>query len=154
MKTRRTASGCLEFTGTHVRDGYGTVGYGQAERGGRLADGRRGVVLLAHRVVWERHNGPIPEGMVVMHSCDNPPCVELGHLSLGTHADNARDKVERRRAVYGDRNGRTRHSFETVQEMRRVYEAGGVSMREVSRRYGMEWKQAMRVLRGERRVDA
>ena len=43
---------------------------------------------FAHRWTWEQANGPIPRGMVVMHICDNPPCVELSHLRLGTHAEN------------------------------------------------------------------
>lgn len=65
-------------------------GYGQVWWGGRLQ--------LVHRVCWELSYGPIPEGMLVCHRCDNPPCVRPSHLFLGTHGDNARDAWAKGRA--------------------------------------------------------
>jgi HNH endonuclease len=44
--------------------------------------------LFAHRVVWERHKGPIPEGLELDHLCRNPPCVNPDHLEPVTHAIN------------------------------------------------------------------
>src|SRR5262245_36647112 len=46
---------------------------------------------LAHRVAWQKAYGPIPSGLEVMHSCDNPACINLNHLVLGTHAANMAD---------------------------------------------------------------
>ena len=46
---------------------------------------------LVHRLAWEAEHGPIPEGMLVLHHCDNPPCYNIQHLFLGTHADNLAD---------------------------------------------------------------
>lgn len=64
-------------------------GYGRLYRDGKT--------LLAHRVAYEEANGPIPDGLFVLHHCDNPPCIEVSHLFLGTNQDNARDMVEKGR---------------------------------------------------------
>ncbi|MFB9187253.1 HNH endonuclease signature motif containing protein [Dactylosporangium sucinum] len=55
-------------------------------------------LLLAHRVAWEVANGqPIPDGLQVLHSCDNPPCCNPAHLSIGTQAENMQQMVARGR---------------------------------------------------------
>jgi len=49
-------------------------------------------MYYAHRFIWEYHNGPIPPKMCVMHTCDNPLCVRLDHLRLGTQLENIQDR--------------------------------------------------------------
>lgn len=71
---------CVEHSGSKNTRGYGLIGQ-----------------RLAHRVVWESEHGPIPEGLCVLHHCDNPPCIRLSHLFLGTKGDNNRDRTEKRR---------------------------------------------------------
>lgn len=67
----------------------------------RLDDKTRRMV---HRVAWEAHNAePVPEGMIVMHTCDNPPCCNPSHLRLGTHADNTADMYAKGRDVWSNR---------------------------------------------------
>lgn len=66
--------GCWVWTGTLNNKGYGRAG-------------RR----YAHRIAWEMANGPIPPGLFVLHTCDNPPCVNPDHLGVGTAKDNSSD---------------------------------------------------------------
>ena len=82
---------CWFWTGATVKDGYGTIRVG----------GRQAIARGAHRVSWELHNGPIPSGQLVLHTCDTPACVNPNHLFLGTHQDNADDKIAKGR----DRSG-------------------------------------------------
>ena len=81
-------TGCWNWTAS-VRDN----GYGQMQTHKK--------VERAHRVSWEIHRGEIPDGMFVLHRCDNRLCVNPDHLYLGTHADNMRDITERGRSSKG-----------------------------------------------------
>lgn len=64
--------------------------------------------LRAHRVAWEIFNGrEVPDGMHILHSCDDPRCCNPDHLRPGTHGENMADKVSRGRSGYGaPRNGK------------------------------------------------
>ena len=60
-----------------------------------------GKKLAAHRLVWIRANGPIPEGLCILHKCDNTKCVNIDHLFLGTQQDNIRDMHQKGRYING-----------------------------------------------------
>lgn len=75
---------CWVYTGYTNPKGYGVVG---------LESGNK----FAHRVAWELTNGLIPDGLWVLHRCDNPPCVRPEHLWLGDNTDNQRDSVRKGR---------------------------------------------------------
>lgn len=77
-------NGCWEWQGATNGHGYGQLGY----------NGKR---TTAHRLSYELSNGEIPAGVLVRHTCDNPPCCNPAHLILGTHLDNAADRVARGR---------------------------------------------------------
>lgn len=85
---RRDPGGCWVWT-KHVSSN----GYPQF-RCGRTGNGP---VILVHRWAYERHVGPIPEGKLVLHHCDNRRCSNPEHLYAGTHADNMRDMADRGR---------------------------------------------------------
>jgi len=87
--------GCLEFTGYCKRGGYGTM----------WANGKN---QLVHRVAWMLANGEIPEGLHVLHRCDNPRCSRVEHLFLGTQADNMADMAQKGRHGRSGNGGRSR----------------------------------------------
>jgi HNH endonuclease len=83
-KVKFMPSGCWEWQGHRQKKGYGTFrAYGEN--------------VLAHKFAYERTFGPLPPGIQVMHTCDNPPCVRASHLSQGTNLDNHLDKVKKGR---------------------------------------------------------
>lgn len=113
------------------RRGYGVLNV--------AADGQRWRSLAAHRVSWEIANGqPIPPGLSVLHSCDNPPCVNPAHLRIGTAADNARDAVERNRfsRQRGELSGKARLTAADVLAIRAAAENGD-SHRSIAERFGV-----------------
>jgi hypothetical protein len=87
---------CWLWVGTRYPNGYGQFWTGQHKIG-------------AHRFSYELAHGPITERLWVCHSCDNPPCVNPAHLSLGSQLENMQDKVRKGRAATGERNGKHTH---------------------------------------------
>ena len=93
--------GCWRWTGAK------TNGYGYLTLGGRNSG-----LIRAHRFSYEFHFGPIPHGLVVRHKCDNPECTNPDHLEVGTHQDNMKDIVLRRRhARHGQTHCLNGHEF-------------------------------------------
>ena len=88
-KTKQMPSGCLEWTGSKIKAGYGVIRIGHAH------------LEYCHRLVWKLIAGGIPSDLHVLHHCDNPPCLRPDHLFLGTNTDNIRDRVRKGRSWLG-----------------------------------------------------
>jgi hypothetical protein len=86
---RRDPDECWPWQGRRMPHGYGTLHH----------PGRR--TSYAHRVAWEFTNGAIPDGLIVMHTCDNPPCANPRHLRVGTMRDNMQDREAKGRGRWG-----------------------------------------------------
>lgn len=99
--TRDITYDCQEWDGPSLPSGYGMTR--------KPHSGHSGPKHYAHRLVWEEAHGPIPPGMYVCHRCDNPPCINIDHLFLGTPADNAGDMSAKGRARGGEQNRRKTH---------------------------------------------
>jgi len=122
----RSRRGCWGWRGSTNPQGYGRVGKQQ----------------YAHRVAWEFYNGPIPDGLFVLHRCDNPPCTNPAHLFLGTHEDNMADAAAKGRLngrpkrPAGERNPTSKLTAAKAREIREMC-AAGVGQREVASRFGV-----------------
>lgn len=92
----KTPTGCWEYGPSRTRRGYGSITFHRRP-------------LLTHRIAYQLFKSPIPFGMFVLHTCDNPCCCNPDHLYLGQAADNSRDMVEHERSAKGDRNGLRLH---------------------------------------------
>lgn len=92
---RRGDDECWPWTAARLPAGYGLMGNEKKW-------------TYAHRLSYQLNKGPIPEGMIVMHSCDNPPCVNPSHLRVGTYRENSLDSVAKGRHKTVDLKG-TQH---------------------------------------------
>lgn len=91
-KWRLTANGCHEWTGRKNESGYGRI----------IVNGKE---TRAHRAMYFMHHPQADRSLVVMHSCDNPSCINLAHLSLGTVRDNMLDMHRKGRFRGGAKPG-------------------------------------------------
>ena len=123
---KRGSDDCWEWKG--VQNG---VGYGMIGRGGR-SEGK----MLAHRLSWELHNGPIPKGQFVCHQCDNPGCMNPAHLFIGSAADNSHDMVIKGRQIRGAAIEGAKLIEQDVREIL-CFLAAEYSQSEIARGYGV-----------------
>ena len=118
MPQHADENGCRNWTRSKNTSGYGHLTH-------------KGKILKAHRISWEIYNQRvIPDGMYILHSCDNPGCINPEHLSLGTHADNMRERAER------GRHPSAKFTRDEVVKIRQIA-ASGIPCSEIARQLGV-----------------
>ena len=86
IKLKKMSNGCIEWQGNRNKEGYG-----------RIMINRE--TMSTHRLSWKLANGSIPDGMCVLHKCDNPPCCNIKHLWIGTSVENIKDRSAKGRTT-------------------------------------------------------
>ena len=102
---------CWNWKGSLTHNGYGQFSFNNW-------------TYRAHRFMFSMTYGEIPDGVMVLHSCDNRKCVNPEHLRLGTAKENAKDRRLRKRTAVGEFNGASRLSEQDVREIRKLYKDG------------------------------
>jgi len=137
---------CIVWSGAKDRDGYGVTS-------------RNGKWTRAHRAAWSDVHGPIPEGLLVMHECDNPPCINVEHLKLGTILDNNRDAITKgRRArfsgrrldctgVRGEQHPVSKVTDKQREEIFALYHGERLSQAAIAKRYNIGQTGISKILR-------
>ena len=137
-------AGCWIWTGSKTPSGYGRIFV-------------KGVTWRAHRLAYKLFNGPLHDELCVCHKCDNPLCVNPGHLWLGTHAENIQDRhVKGRTAVGRAISNTNKLSEKEVLAMRSLWEKkgarlkpgarGGFNYSELGRRFGVSSTMARNII--------
>lgn len=126
-------NGCWVWRGLTSTGGYGlvTIHY---------------KMYRTHQLAYELMTGPIPPGALVLHSCDNPPCVNPAHLRLGTDKDNALDRVARGRQIQGTVHHNAKLTDDAVRDIRRLH-AAGANISQLSRQFDINRHQIRDVIR-------
>lgn len=143
----RKSDGCWEWTANRTRQGYGMFRVNAEKH------------TTAHRVAWELSNGrDAPAGMVVCHTCDNPPCCNPSHLFLGTYQENADDMKRKGRQAppQGERCTWRKLTEEDVAGIRarfipRTWGVENGNARALAAEYGISHCYLREIVRGEKR---
>lgn len=133
-----TPSGCWEW-----RKSKNTGGYGQLAVGTNRPE-------IASRAAYRAWVGTIPDGQVVCHQCDNPPCINPQHLFLGTLAENNNDAASKERTANGE-NRPHKLTDRQVQEVRELCIKGGLTHKQIGAMFGVSTSLVSFIRNGRRR---
>lgn len=130
--------GCWEWVAVKNQDGYGNFKF-------------QGIMVKAHRISYQIFNGDIYNNLCVLHTCDNPGCVNPAHLYLGTQQDNADDRETKGRGheKSGEANGRAKLTAEEVWQIREVFATQLYTQRELGHLYKIANTVVSKIVRFE-----
>jgi len=128
---RRGPNDCWPWKGVLKSNGYGQITSDAKD------DEYVGRKQYAHRVAYEIAHGAIPDGLHVLHRCDNPAGVNPAHLFLGTHQDNMRDMLAKRRHAFGDRQPTRKLNHHQVRAIRWLAEHDAGLQRHLAKEFGV-----------------
>lgn len=131
----RTSS-CWNWLGWKTKKGYGELRF-------------EGRTVRAHRLSYELKKGDIPDGLFVLHRCDNPSCVRPDHLFLGTLAENCRDRHRKGRTAFGSRNGWSKLTEPEVKSIRKLAATGHLLQKEIASQFGVTSENIGHILSGK-----
>lgn len=137
---------CWEWQGATTAAGYGKL-WGGVDVGT--------TIQATHVAVLLATGEPVPAGMQVNHSCDNPPCVNAHHLSVGTQTANLLECVSRGRhrphrgGAKGSRHGHSRLTEEQIPAIRARYAQGGISLKRLGEEFGVSFGAVQRIVAGK-----
>ena len=124
--------GCWEWSGARDKNGYGQTKIGMRS-------------VKAHRKIWAMLYGGIPEGLMILHHCDNPPCVRPNHLFLGTAKTNRQDAASKGHIPppihlrqVGENNPSAKLTADDVRDIRARYATGTISQKTLGEEFGLE----------------
>lgn len=105
--------------------------------------------FMAHRFAWTSYFGEIPDGMDVLHRCDNRLCVNPKHLFLGTQADNNRDRNEKNRQARGEKVNTCKLKDEDVVEIREQYKLSTKTKDDLAREFCVSRSNIALIIQGK-----
>lgn len=127
---------CWDWMRGKDKDGYGAFWLNNED-------------IRAHRLAFIMKNGQIPSNMFVCHRCDNPACVNPGHMFLGSSRDNINDMLSKGRTLKGEKNNGAKLKEHQVTEIKKIYLAGNVSSRVLAKQFGVGKGTILKIVNGE-----
>jgi hypothetical protein len=136
-------SGCFLWIGASKGKDYLPSLYG------RMWYSKQRRYEYAHRISYELHRGEIPQGMHVLHRCDQPCCVNPDHLFLGTIADNTKDMVSKGRDRHNPLRGTKSPSAKLTDDMVREIRRSPGTLRQLGHRFGVSHRAILKIKSGK-----
>lgn len=104
--------------------------------------------VSVHRISFILHKGKIPKGMSVLHTCDEPSCVNPNHLWVGTHRENMMDRDNK------GRSGTAKLNRKKVKEIRNIYSTRDCTQEELGKQFGVSTTAISNIIKNKRWIYA